>query len=74
MKNTRLRGTLMRMLAAKEMRLEGLGRHPLSDGAISFITGEAAALKEALVRLELFDQERFDNVREKIRLDWSEAP
>ncbi len=72
MKNTRLRGTLMRMLAVKELRLDGKGRHELSEGSAGYVRGEAAALRTALDRLELFDEVRFANIKERVLLDWDD--
>lgn len=72
MKNSKLRAVLTNMLAVKEMRLDGHGDKQLTEGGLCYLRAESAALREALTRLELFDEARLANVKEKIAIDWRE--
>ncbi len=73
MKNNKLRACMTRMLAVRELRLAGHGRNLLGEGVAGFMRDEAESLRESLTRLELFDEARLANMKEKILLDWSDS-
>lgn len=67
MRDAKIKRILMRILAMRDMLLE---RADLTEKKVNFVKAERAALHAALVKLELYDDDTFEDVKEDVRATW----